>query len=190
MTNVFAVQLVVPDVYQLIKVNGESISSNFFSSETVVDLKIGRNTVILRYSELFEDDDNDDHETIKSAPQIVVFTIAKNEINKYSLISPEFDDDEQARLYAQLPKIKIVFTNTRSEKQNELELISKNLTEFSAEVAIHELEQLNIYTSVKPQHISGNLEPAVDINILGKLKHWWAKADEKQKKQFIDFTQQ
>ena len=62
--NAFAVQLVVPDIYQLIKVNGQAVSSDFFSSDTVVDLKVGRNILVLKYSELFEDDDNDDHDFI------------------------------------------------------------------------------------------------------------------------------
>lgn len=188
--NAFAVQLVVPDIYQLIKVNGQAVSSDFFSSETVVDLKVGRNIVVLKYSELFEDDDNDDHATIKSDPQIVLFTIATHNINKYSVIAPPIDNDKQARIYAQSPHIRIVSTDKNSGKQRELNLLSKNLTEFEAEIAFQKMEQLEMSSLINSKHTIESTNNATTINALEKLKLWWAQADEKQKKQFIDFTQQ
>jgi uncharacterized protein YccT (UPF0319 family) len=186
--NAFAVQLSVPDVYQLIKVNDQAVSNNFFSSETLVDLKVGRNILILQYSELFDDDDNDDHATIKSAPQIVLFTITNKGIKKYSIISPQINDEEQARIYAQSPKLKIVFADEVSGKKSEIKLLSKSFTEFEAELAFQKLEQLDIKPLIETKdNIIGN---TTDINALEKLKLWWAQADEQQKKQFIDYTQQ
>jgi len=189
-SNVFAVQLAVPDIYQLIKVNGKATSSNFFSSETLVDLKLGRNIIVLRYSELFEDDDYDDHATIKSEPQIVLFTIANMKVNNYSFISPNIVDEQQARQYAKAPIMKIEFTDKITGKATEIDLLSKNLTEFEAEVAFQKMEKFNLSNSVNSKHAIDVKENTSSVNALEKLKQWWALADEKQKQQFIDFTEQ
>lgn len=111
--------------------------------------------------------------------QIVLFTIANMAANKYSLIPHELNNEQQARIYAQSPTMKIVLTD---EETSQLDLVSKNLTEFEAEVAFQEMEPLNIKALIKYKHnieIAGN---PIAINALEKLKLWWAQADEKQKK--------
>ena len=48
-----------------------------------------------------EGDDNDDHTSIKSDAQILLFTIANLAANKYSLIPAELNNEQQARIHAQ-----------------------------------------------------------------------------------------
>ena len=52
------------------------------------------------------------------------------------------------------------------------------------------MEQLEISSLINSKHTIESTNNATTINALEKLKLWWAQANEKQKKQFIDFTQQ
>jgi len=190
-TNIFAAQLTIPENYQLIKVNGAAGKSNFFSSESIVELKTGHNILILQYSELFEDVDNDDHVTIKSEPQVVLFTVESNTITeKYFVVMPTFLDDTQAREFADQPFIEINFIDKHSGQQKSLKVLSKSLTEFEAGLAFQQIDKLKLQQLETSK--DSEIQPAEPLSneALVQLKRWWSKANEKQKQRFIEYTQQ
>lgn len=189
-THAFSATLVVPDVYQLIKINGKDVSSNFFSNETTVKLKKGENVLTLQYSELFEDADNDDHVTIKSEPQVVLFTLESGLIDNYFIVAPTLLDDAQARKYAEEPLIEIKYEEQTSGELKSLLLISKGITDFEAGLIFTKMDKLHTKHSKTITNGSQSFEEKRSAEALEQLKSWWNKADKEQRRQFILYTQQ
>lgn len=184
-----AAQLVVPDVYKLIKVNGETASSDFFSQNTVVDIKRGENILIVQYSELFENYDDDDHVTIKSAPQVILFTLKETPHQKYIMVTPIIANSFNARKFAQSPTIEIKSLNENASQQDAIFVLNQSLTEFEAGLAFKKIAEHQMQLVEMPENNKQNSDSKKPDDALNKLKFWWHKASKKQQKQFIESIQ-
>ncbi|TWX57675.1 DUF2057 family protein [Colwellia hornerae] len=182
-----AVQLVVPDVYKLIKVNGEAASNDFFSQNTVVDIKRGENILIVQYSELFENYDDDDHVTIKSASQVIIFTLKETSHQKYIMVTPIIADSLNARKFAQSPTIEIKSLNENSVQQDAIFVLNQSLTEFKAGLAFKKIAE---HSSQLAASSENDRQIKKSNDALNKLKFWWRNADKEQQKQFVEFIEQ
>lgn len=185
-SHAFAAELVVPDVYKLIKVNGKAASSNFFSRETIVELKGGDNVLVLQFSELFEDDD---HITVKSEPQVVLFNVKENSIEKYFIIAPILSDGVKAKKFAESPTIEIAYIDKKSGQKKPIFTLNENLTEFKVgltfkQIAKNYLQPVDIVDEKANKKMTKDKLPE---NALNHLKNWWIKADKAEQKLFIEF---
>jgi uncharacterized protein YccT (UPF0319 family) len=187
--NAVAAQLVVPDVYKLIKVNGEKASSDFFSRNTVVDIKRGENILVVQYSELFENYDDDDHVTIKSAPQVILFTLKETIHQKYIMVTPVISDSLSARKFAQSPTIEIKSINENSVQQDAIFVLNQSLTEFEAGLAFEKIAEHQMQLAKMPKNSKKNSDIKKADDALNKLRFWWHKANKEQQKQFIESIQ-
>ncbi|MBA6336107.1 DUF2057 family protein [Colwellia sp. BRX8-7] len=185
-----AAQLVVPDVYKLIKVNGEKASSDFFSRNTVVDIKRGENILIVQYSELFENYDDDDHVTIKSAPQVILFTLKETVHQKYIMVTPVISDSLNAREFSQSPTIEIKSLNENSVQQDAIFVLNQSLTEFEAGLAFKKIAEHQKQLAKTPENNKQNSDINKSDDALNKLKFWWHKANKEQQKRFVESIQQ
>ena len=188
-SHAFAAELVVPDVYKLIKVNGKAASSNFFSSETIVELKRGENVLLVQFSELFENVEDDDHITVKSEPQVVLFNLKENSIEKYFIIAPFLSDSIEARKFAESPKIVIGYIDKKSGQKKSIPTLNENLTEFKTGLAFKQMAKNNLQPiDIVDEKNNKNLsKDKLSENALNHLKLWWNKADKAEKKLFIEF---
>jgi uncharacterized protein YccT (UPF0319 family) len=185
-SHTFGAELVVPDVYKLIKVNGKAASSNFFSSETIVELRRGENVLLVQFSELFENIEDDDHITVKSEPQVVLFNLKENSIEKYFIIAPLLFDGIEARKFAESPTIEIAYIDKKSGQKKSIPTLNENLTEFKAGLALKKMAKNNL----QPIDITDEKNMSKDKlsgNALDHLKLWWKKADKAEQKLFIEF---
>jgi uncharacterized protein YccT (UPF0319 family) len=189
-SHAFAVELIVPDTYKLIKVNGKKTSSNFFSSETVIDLKYGENVLIVQFSDLFENVEDDDHMTIKSEPQVVLFNLNENAIEKYFIVAPTFSDSIEARKFAESPLIEIKYTDEKSGKNMSMSVLNQSLTGFKADIAFKQMVKQDLLTKKMIGNIPKNPKIKSTEDALIKLKSWWDKADKIQQKRFVEYIQQ
>ena len=57
-TNVLASELIFPEMYEVLKVNGTAYKGSFFEQESRLSLPAGKHVVLYRYNELFEGDDD------------------------------------------------------------------------------------------------------------------------------------
>jgi uncharacterized protein YccT (UPF0319 family) len=189
-SHAFAIELVVPDVYKLIKVNGKSASSNFFSSETVIDLKRGENILVVQFSELFDNVEDDDHITIKSDPQVVLFNFKESAIEKYFMVAPTLSDGIQAQKFAESPLIAIKYIDIKSGQIKSISVLNQSLTEFQADVAFKKMANKNLLPKNNFENAPNQSKVKLPADALNKLMSWWNKADNIQKKRFIEYIQQ
>jgi uncharacterized protein YccT (UPF0319 family) len=196
-----AAKLTIPDVFKVTKINGAEQSTSFFASENTFDVKEGKNIVVVQYSELFEDADNDDHVTIKSEPQMLLFTAEKN--THYILNNPKLEEDSQARLFAKKPVFSLSTTDNVS-----IEVFSQSTAEFEASRVFEQLEKNQLVLA--QSQLAENSKTSVDSNLsrvnensinesnavnrvkvqssveaLNMLEYWWQKADIEQRKAFM-----
>ena len=165
-------QITFPEVYDVLKVDGQERISNFFERKTEIPLTTGRHVILYRYNELFEDDD-DGHTKIKSEPYVLVLQKGQESV---VVNNPDNLDEAQARKYAELPKLSI-----NSESGAEVVFKTFALSEFEQQqyrsVLDSQTEKV-LQTSEKKQTVSG-------ANALNMLNYWWQQATEQERTEFL-----
>ncbi|REL27173.1 DUF2057 domain-containing protein [Thalassotalea euphylliae] len=168
-----AKNVIFPEEYEVLKVNGEKYRSGFFDTEHVIPLSTGRHVILYRYKELFEEEDGDGHVTIRSDHQVLV--INKQAADIY-IEKPQHHAEKQARAYAKKPKLVL-----SSKGQQTVDYSTFALAEF-------EQQQ---YQSVLDAPVSANQEINTKSNqetrasrALEMLNYWWHQASAQEKAAF------
>ena len=181
---VFAKQLTFPDTFEVLKVNGQPYKSSFFESETELTLGSGRHIIEYRYSEIFEDDDVDDHIKIKSEPFVLDINLGQREI---AVKNPNNLDIEQAKAYANKPELTLLGVNDTN--QLDYKIISKIDYEQMRYQGL-----LNTSEAVK-RNLPAKTSTSTDIGLTAgqkvnsraveMLNYWWQQASEQERAAFL-----
>ncbi|NMP31432.1 DUF2057 domain-containing protein [Thalassotalea sp. M1531] len=189
-------ELLFPEQYQVLKVNGKDYSGSFFSSESRVELTNTKQVILYRYNELFDDTDNDDHTKIKSEPFVLIIEGTQQRLR---VIEPNNLDIQQARTYALNPVLDIrgqsgqVISHTIAslidfEQSQYQRAVNKNLIRL--EQPSSALVDENVVNQPKPLK-NDSLEKAnqpikaQNSRALSMLNYWWQQASEQERQQFL-----
>ncbi|WNC70830.1 DUF2057 domain-containing protein [Thalassotalea psychrophila] len=175
-----AAKLVVPEEFIVVRLNGEQYSTSFFSSTTELFLGTGQNVLVLKYSELFDDDTEDHHITVKSKPFILLFSVGKEDKLKFSF--PKQNDVESAKNYAKSPIVSLIKPNGSA-----VPIIAQSLTTYNDTVMKETLSRRQeIVKRSLNENDKGQFTQTGPQNLL-MLKYWWQQASEQERKEFLSF---
>ncbi|WOH37985.1 DUF2057 domain-containing protein [Thalassotalea fonticola] len=179
-SQVMATELIIPDTFVVERLNGEEFSANFFASETKLALLPGQNVLVLKYSELFDDDTEDHHITVKSKPFILLFSVGKEEKLKFSY--PKQTDGEGAKHFAKSPKVSLIKPNGSA-----VPVISQSLTTYNDTVMKETLSRRQAIVKQSLSEDDKGQFTQTGPQSLPMLKYWWQQASEKEQKEFLTF---
>lgn len=179
----YAVELVIPEEFVVIRVNGEEYSASLLSSETLVDLNVGQNVLVLKYAEMFDDDTEDHHITIKSKPFILLFSVAQSTNLVFSY--PKQSDSEVARQYASNPTVDIV-----DSKGNKLAIINQSLANYNDTIMKETItrRQQIVRKSLEDNDKGQFIKTGPQTTEM--LKYWWQQASEKEQNEFLEYLEE
>ncbi len=201
-SHVLAVKLIIPEEFVVERLNGEEFMPSLFTSETVLDVSSGQNVLVLKYAQMFEDDMEDHHTTIRSNPFILIFSVGKEQ--RIEVQFPEQLDTNSASDFAKKPKVVLVDENGTS-----LAVMNQSLSQFNDQVMKQSLTKQQALINAKTINNAStdagafaqkNDQPSVDNatspkngagpNNIDMLKYWWLKASASEKAAFLQFTQE
>ncbi|WNC70044.1 DUF2057 family protein [Thalassotalea nanhaiensis] len=178
---VMAAELIVPDTFVVERLNGEEFSGNFFTSETKLTLQSGQNVLVLKYSELFDDETEDHHITVTSKPFILLFSVGKENTIKFSY--PKQNNGESAKLFAKAPIVNLIKPNGSA-----VPVITQSLATYNDTVM---KETLSRRQEIVKQSLNENDKgqfTQTGPQSLPMLKYWWQQASDQEKKEFLTFV--
>ncbi|WP_169303059.1 YccT family protein [Thalassotalea mangrovi] len=177
-----AAQLTIPDTFEVLAVDGEKRSKSFFTRATELDLAAGQHSVQLQYREMFEDATEDDHQTVRSEPFVIMFSVSADA--KLQLLHPLQADVEQAKAFATSPRVQLVDSNNQaipveqiSQQTYEQELMSMQQQRRQQVVKKSLSDDPTEFTHQGPD----NLE---------MMKYWWQQATDIERQEFIRYLQE
>lgn len=164
----FPSQLIIPEAFDVIKVNGKKNKTFLFSNNRKIKLEKGSYQIELRYQD-FYDKSFDDFEKITSEPFIISFDYDGQEDLTTNFIKPK--TISEAKTFAENPNLKIL-------KKSGAPFVSK--------------VQKGPTTPTKAKSRSPNnpQKPSTQTaeknsSALTQLQYWWKKANLEQRQQFM-----
>lgn len=180
-----AATLEVPEQFEVLKINGVDQGTSFFTKASSLELTTGRQIIQLRYKELFEDYDNDDHTTVTSPPFILVV----QQEGKPLFIQPvNVSSLSEAKKFAQRP-----FVNVIDEAGNVMQSESILLEAFQAN-QYQQLAQQPLEVQPLPQQQQPTVSTTaaaqskqVTPKALEMLHYWWQQASKESQQSFVKY---
>ena len=173
-----ATSVTFPDVFEVIKVNGEDYSSNFFATETILVLAPGEHTILMAYENIFDDLANDDHTKVRSEPFLLSLTVSTEPLK---LVTPKLANDKLAKEYIKNPQLIIIDNNEQTQPYKLIflkDVANKMLAMQTSSVVTLDT---NISSTHKEVKIKAN-EP--NNKALEMLKYWWQQATPEEQQSF------
>ncbi|WP_286235746.1 DUF2057 domain-containing protein [Thalassotalea sediminis] len=188
----YASELTVPANIKVLQVNDEHFSMDLFDRSTTHQLKKGRNELHFQYKELIEDVENDDHTTIYSKPFVVLLTL--DTIQRLTLQVPSFENEQDIRLFAKQPTVRIV-----NDDQQEIDIYQQDLKRFQTQQDVNlTLQKSRSYPQTQQQDLlnvvsenkadkphSDSIHHLNDTMPLTMLHYWWQHASKQQRAEFL-----
>jgi len=183
----YSATLTIPENLQLLKVNGQEYSTSLFERKVQLDLAAGEHVLLLRYKEMYEDDDNDDHTTIKSSPFLLMFDIA-NEPLRITPIS--FPEESAARAFAKKPTVTLENMLAVKVASKSLLLSDFEQHQYKAALALKQnilaATQSEKSAHLTPKHSAQKADVIKNSRAIEMLNYWWQQASEHEQQQFIE----
>lgn len=180
--SVAAVELSIPEEFVVVRVNGEEYSASLLSTETVVDLNVGQNVLVLKYAQMFDDDTEDHHITVKSKPFILLFSVPQ--LAELVFSYPKQNDSQSARVFAEGPLVDIV-----DDQGNKLAIINQSLANYNDTIMKETItrRQQIVKKSLEDNDKGQFIKTAPQS--LEMLKYWWHQASEKEQSEFLEYLE-
>ena len=188
---VMAAQLIVPEAFDVLSVNGVEQGMSLMRKKAIA-LQPGQNVIVLEYDEIFDSEINDSHDSIRSQPYALVFTIGANQ--DLRLHSPGIKSREQAESYAKAPTFRVeTLSGPRVEYQafpaKDLSLAtSQPLTTVAPPVTTPPPGKTPRMPYVTESSSNSTNNPA-QPDALQLLQFWWSQATPEQRQQFLQQIQ-
>ncbi len=163
-----AAELVVPEQFDLVRVNGEE-EKTYFQRIKKVPLQLGKNTIELEFNQIYDAEFGDSHDRIRSKPFTVVVEVS-TEQEVWTLLADLPKTRREAVVYAKRP----IYT-----LQNQLG--ERHTVTLTPQRPLPLLSQIPPAPTEKP---SITTPPPVDV--LQMLNYWWQLATPEQKQAFLD----
>lgn len=179
--------LTVPAPFEVLKVDGKAYSADFFASTQQIYLSSGQHVIELRYKELFDDFDHDDHTIIKSEPFVVVFTMSTEALY---LIAQKNKDESSAKAFAENPVINLVDSNEVNipsrvmllDQFEHLQMLSVSEIDLGKKEINSNLQASNSAT----EHSNAQEPVNKHSRALDMLMYWWQQASVQEQHAFIE----
>jgi len=178
--------LQVTEKFVVVSVNGKSFSNGILARDAKIPLNIGINKIALRYKELFEGQYGDDHDIISSDIFVIQTTINKDQTYTLQYLKPT--DASAARRYAKEPIINIVDHQGHSMKVENTYLAaqSEGFVNQATRINIPAQQMISI-TSPKKIAVQEPTDSTSEQAMAEQmLMFWWNKADDKQRRAFLE----
>lgn len=189
---VMAAQLIVPEAYDVLSVNGVEQGMSLMRKKEIA-LQPGQNVIVLEYDEIFDSEINDSHDSIRSQPYALVFTISANQ--DLRLHSPGIKSREQAESYAKAPTFRVeTLSGPRVEYQafpaKDLSLaINQPPTTVAPPVTTPPPGKTPRMPYVTEPSSNNTATPPAQPDALQMLQFWWSQATPEQRQQFLQQIQ-
>lgn len=193
-------ELSYPDTLSLIKVDNKSYTWSFWD-DPIVELSEGRHVIILKYKELFDNPESDDHVTIKSEPFVLLFTAEEGQ--SYHLEHEVLSEESEARVFAQNPTLVL-----KNKDNQVVDIFTQDLVAFEARAIFNSVENASTMKPANvlpkalpvaaPDNAAANLPQSpqalnqatlkkaeVNQQAYDMLTYWWKQASMEQKALFI-----
>ncbi|MCU7918761.1 MAG: DUF2057 domain-containing protein [Candidatus Thiodiazotropha sp. (ex Epidulcina cf. delphinae)] len=178
-----AARLVIPDIFELLAVDGKQTERSFLAHIDTVELSEGVHKIALRYMDVVMDPDLGYETVVNSPPFIITLNTKAGETYKLEPAREAYRDREA---FVRNPLVRI-----RNEADNQNLAIAIDKPE----------EQLGRWvreTSMTPkpadrQSMAGQAENAEKPELQAvskageKLKYWWLRADKKTRQAFMSW---
>lgn len=182
------------EAFNILSINGISYSSNLFSRQHDLKLKTGLNLIAIEYEEVFESDDGDDFDIVKSDAFLLKIYLEKDADYKQRYLKPSNAD--AARRYIQRPVFDIIKIDPQSNPINpinfELKALSSNQSNFLADqTSIKQKIVLDLsHPSTKKSTQNNKQITTSQTNTSKRLNYWWRKATPEERKLFLESINQ
>ena len=173
-------ELRLPEVFNVLEVNGEKQKFKLFEKERVVPLTKGPQKILLQYED-FYGVGFDDHEKVKSKPFILSFEHEGGDL-KADFNRPEFL--KIAQLFAENPDLKLVDVTTGKRVSMDLEPMKKT-EPTQSEVMNSEAMKPAVLTSVSNPLVPELEKSPAKKAPIEQLRVWWKRASLEERKTFM-----
>jgi len=191
-------QIKFAEAFNVLAINGKTYQQGLVSQERLISLNAGLNRVIIEYEEVFESDDGEDFDIVKSSPFLVEIYLQDKRSYQQRLLKPA--DSNAARRFAKSPKFNFVELSTNSQQNFKLTALSgTNEAYLLQESRLPTRKTLIISADkassppLKPTK-PNNRPKTTPQNSLSKdtestaskmLEYWWAQATETEREAFL-----
>jgi len=191
---VSAAVLTLNDNLVLSEVDDKAVDNGFLSKNKAVKLIPGKHTLVVKYSDVFEDMDFAEERLVKSDYFVVKFLV--NGQNSLILSTPAIDDLAAAERFSKNPELILLDQNNKEvvltlEKLSDYKLAKQvtevvtTLTETNNKTLPHEKVNSN-----KEQAQAFNKTVINQVDAVPMLKYWWKKATKEEKAHFLNFIKE
>jgi uncharacterized protein YccT (UPF0319 family) len=189
------ISLIIPEVFNIKSVNGQPFTQPLLQASNTITLNSGINKVALEFEAVYEDEDNDSFDIIKSDIFIINAYLQENQIYRLRFLKPK--DSRAARKYVKQPLVDLF--NQNGERTHH----QQQFADTSAMSAIHRLTRKPIIKQAPIILTSKTINDATNPNQSGhyerlrssgdepgtpleNLEYWWSQASSKEKKLFLE----
>ena len=184
-----APKLTLSKAFNIIAVNGAEYESGIFSQSKTLSLNDGLNRVAIEYEEVFDGEDGDDFDVVKSGVFLLQLYAEPNSQLSQSFIKPS--DASAAKRYIKNPMFSIKKQSGESVEFNLSPMQSDKLsyildkTKLRQNAAI-DLSHLNSKKGkiLQSKEAKQTKESQGSSRALQMLEYWWSQASEADKKAF------
>jgi len=177
-------KLSVPEEFNVISINGSSVSSSLLQSNNNIKLRHGFNKIALEYEAVFDSENEDHFDIIKSDIFIVDFYVNKND--QYRARYLKQSNAKAARQFAKNPSISITDSQEKNIRLKQFFTASKSMSDIYQQTQINKDNQKTINIQSVPNK-KNQTNPNIEQqpNAENMLEYWWQQADEKQRQSFL-----
>lgn len=191
-------KLEIAEAFNIKAVNGVSYSSGLLNQNRELNLRAGLNHIAIEYEEVFDDEDDDNFDIVKSNVFLLKLYLEKDTFYKQRFIKPH--DASAAKRYILNPVFEIVKVGLRNKKNKSINFdllpLSSNESNFViASTRLRRNATLNLShpdtRTNKPSGIhnsfsEGNIQNTNGQSTASKmLQYWWQQATPEERAMFL-----
>jgi len=176
-------KLLIPEEFNVISVNGSPVSSSLLQSNHNIILHQGFNKIAIEYEAVFDSENEDHFDIIKSDVFIIDFYINKND--QYRARYLKQSNTKAARQFAKNPSITISDSQGKTIRMTQFFTASNSMSSINQQTQINQANQDTIIIRSESDKTSQKRLDKQQPNAEDMLGYWWQQANEKQRQSFL-----
>ena len=182
------------------EVNNKAVDQGFFSKKSNFPIILGKNAVILRYKDVFEDLNFAEDRVVESNEFVVKFTVLSDD--DLILKTKKIANLREAEAFSKKPVL-ILKDHNNNLIEMQLENVSDYKIEQQVNIAVNSYvtkQAVKEYETLQKNKVKKNTQVVsesvqqetsdntlIQIKAFPMLKYWWQNASNEEKKQFKEF---
>lgn len=187
----FKPSLQVAEAFNILAVNGSPYSKGLFKQQRLLSLRKGKNLIAFEYEEVFESEDDDNFDIVKSAPFVAEFYVNQDGQYIQRLLKPS--DLGAAKRFSQNPVFEIIET---SDKGNPIKIAVRlrvlhgtGDSYLAQETRLKQKPRLDLShpspKSGKKETVAPTATNQTPSMASKMLKYWWQQATPAERQAFL-----